>query len=41
MLQNNSAHSQYYPIQTGAFVFQKIFSHYDLVGLQRQSLFRS
>lgn len=29
-------HAQYYPIQTGAFVFQKIFAHYNLVGLQRQ-----
>ena len=29
-------HKQYYPIQTGGFVFQKIFSHYNLVGLQRQ-----
>jgi len=30
------SHPQYYPIQTGAFVFQKIFSHYNLIGLQRQ-----
>ena len=29
-------HKQYYPIQTGAFVFQKLFSHYNLIGLQRQ-----
>ena len=29
-------HKQYYPIQTGGFVFQKLFSHYNLVGLQRQ-----
>ena len=29
-------HKQYYPIQTGGFVFQKLFSHYHLVGLQRQ-----
>ena len=29
-------HKQYYPIQTGAFVFQKIFAHYNLIGLQRQ-----
>jgi len=29
-------HSQYYPIQTGAFVFQKIFAYYNLIGLQRQ-----
>ena len=29
-------HNQYYPVQTGAFVFQQIFAHYDLVGLQRQ-----
>lgn len=31
-------HDQYYPIQTGGFVFQKIFSHYNLIGLQRQLL---
>jgi len=29
-------HKQYYPIQTGGFVFQKLFSHYNLIGLQRQ-----
>ena len=29
-------HAQYYPIQTGGFVFQKLFSHYNLIGLQRQ-----
>lgn len=29
-------HKQYYPIQTGGFVFQKLFAHYNLVGLQRQ-----
>jgi DNA-directed RNA polymerase subunit beta' len=28
-------HVQYYPIQTGAYVFQKILAHYDLVGLQQ------
>jgi DNA-directed RNA polymerase subunit beta' len=30
------SHIQYYPIQTGAYVFQRILSHYDLVGMQRQ-----
>ena len=30
------SHKQYYPIQTGGFVFQKLFSHYNLIGLQRQ-----
>jgi DNA-directed RNA polymerase subunit beta' len=29
-------HVQYYPIQTGGFVLQKIFSYYNLIGLQRQ-----
>lgn len=29
-------HHQYYPIQTGGFVFQKIFSSLDLIGLQLQ-----
>ena len=29
-------HPQYFPIQTGAGVFQKLLSYYDLVGLQRQ-----
>jgi DNA-directed RNA polymerase subunit beta' len=29
-------HVQYYPIQTGGFVFQAIFSYYNLVGMQRQ-----
>lgn len=29
-------HVQYYPIQTGGFVFQAIFSYYNLIGLQRQ-----
>lgn len=27
---------QYYPIQTGGFVFQQILSHFDLIRLQRQ-----
>ena len=29
-------HDQYYPIQTGGFVYQKIFSSYDLINFQRQ-----
>jgi DNA-directed RNA polymerase subunit beta' len=29
-------HNTYYPIQTGGIVFQKILSHYDLIGLQQQ-----
>jgi DNA-directed RNA polymerase subunit beta' len=29
-------HNNYYPIQTGGVVFQKILSHYDLIGLQQQ-----
>lgn len=29
-------HEQFYPIQTGGFVFQKIFSSMDLIGLQLQ-----
>lgn len=29
-------HKDYYPIQTGGIVFQKILSHYDLIGLQQQ-----
>lgn len=29
-------HSNYYPIQTGGVVFQKILSYYDLIGLQQQ-----
>lgn len=29
-------HNNYYPIQTGGIVFQKILSHYDLIGLQQQ-----
>jgi DNA-directed RNA polymerase subunit beta' len=30
------SHPQYYPLQTGGFVFQKILMHSDLVGIQRQ-----
>jgi len=29
-------HNNYYPIQTGGVVFQRILSHYDLIGLQQQ-----
>ena len=29
-------HLNYYPIQTGGIVFQKILSYYDLIGLQQQ-----
>ena len=29
-------HQQYYPIQTGGFVYQRIFSYYDLLQIQRQ-----
>jgi DNA-directed RNA polymerase subunit beta' len=29
-------HTTYYPIQTGGVVFQRILSHYDLIGLQQQ-----
>lgn len=29
-------HNNYYPIQTGGVVFQKILSYYDLIGLQQQ-----
>lgn len=29
-------HDQYYPIQTGGFVFQHILSHFDLIRFQRQ-----
>ena len=29
-------HEQYYPIQTGGFVFQQLFAYYNLIGLQRQ-----
>lgn len=29
-------HINYYPIQTGGIVFQKVLSHYDLIGLQQQ-----
>jgi DNA-directed RNA polymerase subunit beta' len=29
-------HNNYYPIQTGGIVFQRILSHYDLIGLQQQ-----
>lgn len=31
-----STQNSYYPITTGALVFQKLMSYYDLVGLQRQ-----
>ena len=30
------SHPQYYPLQTGGFVFQQIFMHSNLVGIQRQ-----
>jgi DNA-directed RNA polymerase subunit beta' len=29
-------HNQYYPIQTGGFVYQKVFSYFDLINFQRQ-----
>jgi DNA-directed RNA polymerase subunit beta' len=29
-------HSNYYPIQTGGIVFQKVLAHSDLIGLQQQ-----
>jgi DNA-directed RNA polymerase subunit beta' len=30
------SHPQYYPLQTGGFVFQKILMHSNLIGIQRQ-----
>jgi DNA-directed RNA polymerase subunit beta' len=35
-LKSVPTHHQYYPVQTGAVVFQKLFAHYNLIGLQRQ-----
>ena len=29
-------HAQYYPVQAGGFVFQRILAHLDLVGIQQQ-----
>ena len=36
VLKTIPTHNNYYPIQTGGVVFQRILSHYDLIGLQQQ-----